>query len=851
MKSRKHLLALAAALALTTGYATSAQEAAKAVPVREAAQVITNEAGEIRYTVVLDFDYVNGLVDAARQAGYVHAGATTVDNPAMRFAADRLAAQIGKKPESVQTQAMMLFDVFASPQEILQLASTEGIIDIAQREGRLDLVKPPARESKPITIREAIRPVTNEVGEIKYTVGLNPFYTESLVEEARTAGYIQADPDIVGYDSPEIQRPEVRFASDKIAALIGRKPEKIYLTEFTVYATQDEMLRLAEVDGIVGIRQNEGASNLVVVTGPPSVSRQDPPQTGRWFKISAARAQITNKNGEVKYTVRLNPFYVDELKTNAAAAGYVQAEIRKTGEYLLESEKPEVRFAADRIAARIDGKPERVRSRIGTEFDVYALPEMMQRLIGVEGITGISEAEGVADAVVLSQSSVTAPGDVWSGSEIIPWWKINTNTNDWLTFQNSQNIITVIDGPLVHPISSDLNIVSSTGVTTFQPNDWMHWHAAHVDGVIGAKTNNHLLRGINPGQPIRHIGIDIEDPDTIRHAFQQSYDSYNATNAWGAISFSVNRASLWAPNIFESGTPVGRMMAVASNRSIILQSAGNNNSDVCGWGYQYGSETFPYDGILLVGGHDINNQRSQDDWVEFNNGFGWGLVPGSNAGPCVELWAPSHQITSLRYNTNLTQVLSGTSFASPIAAAIAMRYGNTSTRPLEREHFLRVNAQPQGSIAGHEALFVKHGNSSNKLLRHNISGIYSPQANYNTAAMYNGNYSDIWNSGGNSATIVIDLGKIKNVRYVRVTPRSSVDLTETSPIEFAVVPASNFWGAPTYPAAWQYRNFQNHDDMVPLTIPLADVNTRYLVLNATNYGSWLAYSEVEIYGSPY
>jgi len=847
---KKRLLALAATLTLTCH--TAAQEATKAVPVREAMQAVTNAVGEIRYTVTLDSYYTNTLVDAAREAGYVRRGFDDIQRPEVRFAADRIAALIDKKPESVQSQASTLFDIFARPQEILQLAAAEGVIDIAQREGRLDLIKPSPKDPRQIIIREAMQPVTNAAGEIKYTIRLNPFYTATLADEARTAGYVQADPEVVGYDSSEIQEPEVRFAADRIATLIGKKPEKIHLMSFVIYASLEEIVRLTAVEGVVDIEQNEGATDLVVTMGPPATQhpqdgalQQDPSRTGRWLKIRPAQVQITNEKGEVKYTVRLNPFYADELKSDAGAAGYVQARIRETGEYFLESEKPEVRFLADKIAASIGKKPAKVRSRIATEFDVYATPEEMQSLIGTEGINDISEIEGEID-VVFSQSTTIAPGDVWSGNEIIPWWKTGTNTNDWFIFQGSQNIITVIDGVLAHPISSDLNIISNTGFTTHQPNAWRHWHAAHVDGVIGAKMNNYLLRGINPGQPIRHIGIDTQNLDTITAAFQEAYDSYNATSSWGAISFSTNMGSARASNVFEFSTSLGRMMAVASNRSIILQSAGNNNSDVCGWGYQYGDEVFPYDGILLVGGHDINNQRSQDDWVEFNNGFGWGLVSGSNAGPCVELWAPSRQITSLRYNTNLTQVLSGTSFASPIAAAIAVRYGNRTTRPLEREHFLRANAHPQGNIAGQAALLVKYGNSQNKLLRHNISSIYSPQANYNTALMYNGEYGDIWNSGGNYGTIVIDLGNVKNVRHIRITPRSSVGLTEIFPIEFAVAPAINSFGSPS--GTWQYRNFSKHGDMAPLTISLNGFNTRYIVLNAHNYGSWLAYSEIEVYG---
>jgi len=175
-----------------------------------------------------------------------------------------------------------------------------------------------------------------------------------------------------------------------------------------------------------------------------------------------------------------------------------------------------------------------------------------------------------------------------------------------------------------------------------------------------------------------------------------------------------------------------------------------------------------------------------------------------------------------------------------------MRYGNQNTRPLEREHFLRANAQYQGNIAGYPARFVKYGNSMDKLLRHNISGIWSPQTTSNISVLYNGNYGDMWNAGGNYGSIVIDLGSEKNVSHIRVTPRSSVALSEVYPLHFAVAPASTAYG--NFSGAWQYFNYPKHGDMAPLTIPVYGMNTRYIVLDAYNYGSWLAYSEVEVYG---
>jgi|GEM_PF-5496814 len=642
MNPKKHLLALAASVALGGSQAAAAQVVtAKSVPVHEAAQAISNAAGEIRYTVTLDMHYVSTLVDAAREAGYVHGSATAIEaKPEMRFAADRLAALIGKKPESVQSQASAEFDIFASPQEIRQLASAEGVVGIAQREGRMDLITtlPPASPS-PVPIREAVKPVTNAAGEILYTISLNPFYTFTLMEAAREAGYVQADPGVVGYGSDEVQKPEVRFAADRIAAVIDRRPEKIRshaATEFDVYASREAILRLAGVEGVNGIRQMEGAvvagpavvmppewirkkegqkavsihearrpvsnaagetrytvrlnpfytfslvdearaagyvqadpdvagfnspevekpevrfaadriaaligkkpekvrswvatefdidasreeilrlaamaegvneiSQMEDISGmigpgiPPSeLPRENVPEGSRWLRIISAQERVINENREVGYIVRLNPFYVDAFKPDALAAGYVQADIMEVGGSAPEVEKPEVRFVADKIADRIKRKPSKVRSWAATEFDIYATPEEVQSLIGVEGINEIAEMEGKISAAP-AQSMPVAPGDVWSGNEIIPWWKININANDYQDFSNHQNAAVIIDGHAAPPISPDLNIVYVGGYTSTASDDWGRSHAAHVNGVFGARRNNYLIRGVNPGE---------------------------------------------------------------------------------------------------------------------------------------------------------------------------------------------------------------------------------------------------------------------------------------------------------------------------------------------------------------
>lgn len=123
----------------------------------------------------------------------------------------------------------------------------------------------------------------------------------------------------------------------------------------------------------------------------------------------------------------------------------------------------------------------------------------------------------------------------------------------------------------------------------------------------------------------------------------------------------------------------------------------------------------------------------------------------------------------------------------------------------------------------------------------------SPHKNANIANVYNENYSDIWNFSGYNGTVVIDLGPTKNIKFIRITPRSSVALSDVAPFVYSFAPALNSTG--TESGAYQGGSVPKHGDRAPITIPLAtDINTRYLKFNGHNYGSWFALAEIEVFG---
>ena len=103
---------------------------------------------------------------------------------------------------------------------------------------------------------------------------------------------------------------------------------------------------------------------------------------------------------------------------------------------------------------------------------------------------------------------------------------------------------------------------------------------------------------------------------------------------------------------------------------------------------------------------------------------------------------------------------------------------------------------------------------------------------------------------GYTGAVVIDLGSVRTVHKLRVTLRSSVVIEGDGvyPVYFSVAATGS--GTSTTPtSAYQNYNTPKHYDRTPFTINLATpITSRYLILNGHNYGSWLAYSEIEAYG---
>lgn len=205
-----------------------------------------------------------------------------------------------------------------------------------------------------------------------------------------------------------------------------------------------------------------------------------------------------------------------------------------------------------------------------------------------------------------------------------------------------------------------------------------------IAGLVGAKKNGLLTRGINPGQPLILVtsnsygGFIPFDVDRAAALAELSGD-------FGVLNVSMN------PDI-QGGMSSDFLKSFrrASNRFLITQSAGNNELyDVCKYSYGWlTSQGWSYqtnDAIIVVGGLNKQGGRMTQGYHHHPSDPSPGVVR-SNWGACIEVDAPAENLKSLDpKGAGSLRVSSGTSYAAPIVAAIASRYGNMATRPITRE----------------------------------------------------------------------------------------------------------------------------------------------------------------------
>lgn len=543
------------------------------------------------------------------------------------------------------------------------------------------------------------------------------------------------------------------------------------------------------------------------------------------------------------YRIHLNPFVLQNIEMDMTSAGFNGSKNNPTIQ-------KSVLYVTEKLSSQYNIQIESITSWVAPVIKARMSRSDAENLILLNEISGIHEEEIRQDASIFSQAS----GDIYDGNEVISWVKAATNTNDAITTSNNYYLID--QSAEAHP--HEINFTERNNDVSPSSGNY---HVIHIGGLIGGMRNNSLVRGINPGQPIKLFGMAGTDPVSKLDEALRSADN---NNDFAVASVSVNIMPGYT-NTHAWNKSVGWALRAASNRFFIALSSGNfyggipgrpDSPDACNHAYHYQGASRVNDGIMVVGGLNRNGARwTGGDWEHQpyswnpNNSF---QVQGSTIGPCIEAWAPAHEITSTG-STGGIRVSSGTSYSAPIVAAIASRYGNNQTRPIEREIYIRNSLQSTGyAEAGIPLKKVVYtaptAHSIPKRLP--IISATSPTNPVNVHTVYDGRFYDInsyWNAGAPWGEITVDLGSIKTVTSVRLTMRSHLtpDNGALRPVNFAI------WGGTSANAVnthLAYYDEPDHSDLGPVYIAFPNSATRYVKIQGNSHDSWLAFAEVEVYG---
>lgn len=546
-----------------------------------------------------------------------------------------------------------------------------------------------------------------------------------------------------------------------------------------------------------------------------------------------------NEQGQALYWISINPFFTDKYREEALARGYnppVKPDEAKGNE---NWQLPEILYIRDLLAAKYGLKSEHVLSWGGLAITSFLDEEAAQKILDDELVYEITQVP--VNSAVTSQ----AAGDTWTGFEVIPWARPAVNIYD--STYNGQ-YVHIVDMVLPYSLPpNELNVVYRWDQAA--PDMWGQYHSLHVAGIIGARDNSARIRGISPNVPIASHGWDYGSWASLAVAIDNAIyvSEINGTHSQMNISVNTNGAGV---NQFAHNEMIGKRLRAASNRNFITESAGNNDADACTFSFSYSGSPRQYDGIMVVGGTKLDGDRMTGGFNPIDGFSPTPTVPGSNYGGCVEVWAPGQDISSLHPGTSLTRISTGTSYSAPIVAAIASRIGTTATRPIQREWYIRNNlVNPGGHTDPSSRPILKaryNGTSLGTIPK--VLPIYngwSPTSLTNLSALWDGLYSSgaSWSAGANWGSVTLDLGSVRTVKGVRLTLRSSS--TDTS-VDFAVLGDNS--GLTSVATILGYHNEPLSTDMAPVYIPLAGHNVRYLRIDGNAYGSWLSYSEIEVYG---
>ncbi len=377
-------------------------------------------------------------------------------------------------------------------------------------------------------------------------------------------------------------------------------------------------------------------------------------------------------DGRTRHLVRLRPVASSALRLRVTDPRFGSHQAPEVIQAVQQLER------AHRISAAV------VLSRSTQAFAAMLTPAEVERLRRDPGVAAV-DPEGV---IAFSSDAHSVWLEQPVGTEVKSWGKQAVGGRDG----NGGGLqVYVVDSGIED--HSDLNI--ARWVNAVSPNNPAHArlpschpHGTHVAGIIGAKKGGGGVRGVAPGVPL--ISVSVLDPATIGNGCLPNAahpSNVAAALEWvrsdlvmrkhpvpAVVNLSLNGYS--SPGQVVHGaikhlsTPVDTDGYLGA---LVVQSAGNQYTSACSWAY---TPTSGSDGVIVVGAINDHGQpvRALQGFHGFQNMPEASNEPGSNYGPCVEMWAPGAAIRST-WRGNDRRLMGGTSMAAPhvtgLAAAMA------------------------------------------------------------------------------------------------------------------------------------------------------------------------------------
>jgi Subtilase family/F5/8 type C domain len=579
------------------------------------------------------------------------------------------------------------------------------------------------------------------------------------------------------------------------------------------------------------------------------------------FPSPKATLAPTNENGDHLYLILLRADYVRELGDAGVPPPIAPSDMTPT-----DDPRAWHRANARKMVGLLEQEyafsANSMTSWIAPTFTAYLSEAQFQALDEDPRVDTIAYEE--ASEIHFSASPPWS--DVLVSSEWVSYGKVATDTNDNVT---PTNTVYLIDAGMTATTKAHVDLdggfmtYPSTGNVICANGGVPELHTAAVASVLSAEHGNSAgVKGVNNAGPI--IVVPIGNPLTsgstcdevsIRNAMDWAVGDMETKGITGVISMSLNQ-TFFADHAL---LMVPQFLRKASARALVVESAGNDYQAACTWAY---GPRIDGDGILVVSavnsaGKEITSTEKFDE-SQVNGGSHAFDEQGSNYGACVEAWAPGQLIwvdfpDGTAGSTTKRLQWSGTSFSAPTVAAIAARYGTSSTNPVLREAFIRSKLFSTGfNDTSGQAIKVPSYTQSGlftiptKLTPSSLTVSSTYLSNVASNAT-DGNYlTTMWNSGvqpvwpSTQPYIQFDLGATKTLYSMRFMPAQSPSGTSVHDV---------YVGTSNPPTTLYSTITRSIMDGEMLSMNLGGTSARYVRLVTRQSPSWAAYYEVEIFGN--